>query len=129
MRKTLHTILRLFSPPVQAQLKAELDNPQILGFAARRAPDGRMFADLFDSTPALLAPVTENGSVLMGYWFKPIADFKLPTRTAQAVTWMQQNPGKGVRETARLFGLNASAISRHLKRLEAGVCPCCGRPL
>lgn len=67
---------------------------------------------------------------LVGWWRKPPTDVRVPSRTAQAVAWLESHPNAALRDAARHFDINVSAISRYLKRRETReVCPHCGRAL
>jgi DeoR/GlpR family transcriptional regulator of sugar metabolism len=54
----------------------------------------------------------------------------VPSKTQQALHWLQQNAAASPYRAAREFGLSPSTVTRALKNLEStrdARCPCCGQ--
>lgn len=124
MRKTLEGCLSVFNPAAQLAIRREVDKPGIVGLMVHKE-NGVYVASALDGTPT-----PTDGLDVFGIWAKPVCDIRIPSRTAQAVEWLEKHPNATYREAARQFGVNVSAISRYVSR-RAGreICPACNRVL
>lgn len=60
---------------------------------------------------------------------EPVAHYikRSVTRNLEAsLAWLKDNPQASMRDAAKKFGIDVSAISRAIKRER---CPCCGQPM
>lgn len=116
-------VMERFDLEDQASIEASLQRLDIEGVVLARA--GRVYTVLaFGPASAYKTLQTAWDSAVkpLGYYIKGTSS----STTQKAVLWLKANPHASMREAARKFGINASAISRAMRTPR---CACCGQPL
>lgn len=122
-RITLKSLLEHFHPDDVADVAKVLKRTDIDGGVLASTPNGHTclafgsgstYKTLNDAWYATPEPVA--------YYMKRSVMRNLEV----SIAWLKENPQASMRDAARKFGINVSAISRAVKRER---CPCCGQAL
>ena len=116
-------LMERFDPEDQGKIEISLQRPDIEGLVLSKA--GRLYTVLAFGPASVYKTVQDawNHAVKpVGYYIKGT----FSSTTQEAVMWLRANPGVSMREAARKFNVNASAISRAMRTPR---CACCGQPL
>lgn len=116
-------VMERFDAEDQGAIEKSLQRPDIEGLVLSKA--GRMYTVLAFGPASVYKTVQDA----WGHAVKPIGYYLKGTfssTTQEAVMWLRANPGVSMREAARKFNVNASAISRAMRTPR---CACCGQPL
>lgn len=122
-RITLKALLEHFHPDDVADVAKALKRTDV---------DGGVLASTPNGYTCLAFGAGSTYKNLNDAWYAtpdPIAHYikRSVTRNLEvAVAWLKDNPQASMRDAARKFGIDASAISRAMKRER---CPCCGQPM
>ena len=116
-------VMERFDLEDQASIEASLQRLDIEGVVLARA--GRVYTVLAFGPASVyktLQLAWDHAVKPLGYYIKGTSS----STTQKAVLWLKANPNASMREAARKFGINASAISRAMRTPR---CACCGQPL
>ena len=116
-------VMERFDPEDQGAIEKSLQRPDIEGLVLSKA--GRLYSVLAFGPASVYKTVHDAWSHAVkpiGYYIKGT----FSSTTQEAVMWLRANPDESIREAARKFGLNPSAISRAMRTPR---CACCGQPL
>lgn len=120
---TLKGLLEHFHPNDVADVAKALKRTDV---------DGGVLASTPTGYTCLAFGLGSTYKTLNDAWYatpEPVAYYikRSVTRNLEvAISWLKENPQASMRDAARKFDIDASAISRALKRER---CPCCGQPM
>lgn len=122
-RITLKGLLEHFHPDDVADVAKALKRTDV---------DGGVLASTPTGYTCLAFGAGSAYEILDDAWYatpEPVAYYikRTVTRNLEvAIAWLKENPQASMRDAAKRFGIDVSAISRGLKRER---CPCCGQPI
>lgn len=122
-RITLKALLEHFHPDDVADVAKALKRTDV---------DGGVLASTPNGYTCLAFGPGSTYEILNDAWYatpEPVAHYikRSVTRNLEAsLAWLKDNPQASMRDAAKKFGIDVSAISRAIKRER---CPCCGQPM